>query len=901
MRRQALLPLREPIANPNFSENMPTKRIFKSPRAPFYFGITGFVFLLLLTQLATYQHYLLYQSANHREMTNAVNLAKEKLQTALGHSLSATETLSFIVRQYGPPANFDSTATAILASNKYIDAIELVDSGTIINVYPLKGNESALGYNVLADTAKRIEAIKAIERRQLFFAGPFELKQGGIGIVGRLPIFIDNRFWGFAVTIVHLQTILDAAGLSHPENPAYQFQLSKKNPVTGQEEFFLPNPELFSKENSAFVGVPNGEWQIYVRDKKFNILNAVLPFTLLGILLSLTGGLLGYYIARQPLRLENLVAEKSEQLSATQENYRTTLERVSDAFVALDKNWNYTYMNHKAGEILQRKPEDMIGKNIWAEFPGGVNQPFYKAFHQAMREQKFTYLEEYYPSDNKWFENYIYPSPDGLSVFLRDVSERKYAEQLIDAEKKLSASIINSLPGVFYMYDEHGRFMQWNKNFELVTGFSAEEILHISPLDFFRGEEKELLRAKVAEVFANGSAWVEAEFYNKDDKATPYYFTGQSIVVNGRRCLMGVGIDISERKKAEAAIRISEERYRYLFNNSPSCIIIWDLVSLRILQVNDATVKTYGYTKEEFETKTVLAIRPAEDHARIKAFARQMLQQPESLSTNTWKHLNSKGEVMYMNISSHRITYNNRLAILSVGEDVTQRFLMEAELRKSYDAIRQLNAHLDKIREEERAGIAREIHDELGQQLTVLKMDAAWLKSKLAPDNTEALQRLADMLLLIDNTVKTVRRIASDLRPGVLDDLGIIAALEWQSSEFEKRTGIKVRVQTTAHEVEMNTQTSNAVFRVYQEILTNVARHSAATQVDTTIELSNNTFCLSVQDNGNGFDQQAAKEKKTLGLLGMAERVNILHGELYIDTLPGKGTRITVKVPLSKT
>lgn len=880
---------------------MAGKRLFSHPKAPWFVGIAGFLALLLLSQLATYQHFLLYRSSSGREMTNAVNLAKEKLQTALGNSLSATQTLSFIIRQYGRPSNFDSTAAAILASNKYIDALELVDSGTIVNVYPLKGNEGALGYNVLTDTSKRIEAIKAIEMRQLFFAGPFALKQGGVGIVGRLPIFINNQFWGFAVAIVRLQTILDAAGLSRPQNPSYQFQLSKKNPVTGHEEFFLPDSDRFSTINSAVVEIPNGEWKIYVRDNNYRVLTAVLPFGLLGLLLSLTGGILLYYIVRQPLLLESLVIEKSRQLSRTQENYRTTVERVSDAFVALDKDWNYTYMNHKAGEIFHCDPDNMIGKNIWVQFPNAVNLPFYNAFHRAMKEQKFVYLEEYYPNENRWFENYIYPSPDGLSIFLRDVSERKNAEQLIDAEKKLSASIINSLPGVFYMYDEQGRFLRWNKNFEVVTGYNEEEIRNMHPLDFFRGDEKELLRAKVAEVFAKGSAWVEADFYNKDNNPTFYYFTGQAIQVNGKNCLMGVGIDISERKKAEAAIRESEEKYRYLFNNSPACIIIWDLVSLRILQVNDTTVNEYGYSKEEFAGKTVLDIRLAEDHAKIKAFARQMLQQPEPLSTNTWKHLNSKGEIMYMNISSHRITYNNRLAILSVGENTTQRFLMEAELRQSYDAIRQLNAHLDTVREEERAGIAREIHDELGQQLTVLKMDASWLKSRLAPDNTEAIQRLADMLLLIDNTVKTVRRIASDLRPGVLDDLGIIAALEWQSTEFEKRTGIPIRLTTNVQEAEMNTQTSNAVFRIYQEILTNVARHSGATQVNTVIELSDNVFCLSVKDNGRGFDTDGVKGKKTLGLLGMGERINILHGDLYIEGSPGNGTRITVKIPLAQT
>ena len=212
----------------NFSE------ILAFIKRPVITGLLTFSGLLLLTQLIAYQHHLLFRSTQIKEQVNAANVAKEKLQKALANSLTATQTLSFILKTYGIHNDFDSIAKQLLSSNKYIDALELVKGGTIVNVYPLKGNERALGYNILKDTVRNVEAEKAIARRELYFAGPFNLKQGGVSIVGRLPIFIDDKFWGFSVSLVKLSTLIDAADIDTMDNTDYAYQLSKVNPQTGK-------------------------------------------------------------------------------------------------------------------------------------------------------------------------------------------------------------------------------------------------------------------------------------------------------------------------------------------------------------------------------------------------------------------------------------------------------------------------------------------------------------------------------------------------------------------------------------------------------------------------------------------------------------------------------------------
>ena len=877
---------------------MTTTTIFNFLKKPAAAGTGSFLALLLLTQLISYQHYLLFRSTTNREQVNAANLAKEKLQKALANSQVATQTLSFIVKKYGINEDFDVIGKQILASNKYIDAVELLEGGTITHVYPLKGNESVIGYNILADSNRNIEAEKAIQKRDLFFAGPFTLKQGGIAIVGRLPIFINNKFWGFAVTLVKLSTLIDAADIDTTDSKDYLYQLSKINPESRKEEFFLPNPQTFKKNLAVSVEVPTGEWKIYVMPRNPQTVSAFMPFSVLGLLLSLTGGLFAFFMARQPFELKKLVDRQSHIITKSQENYKNTLDRVSDAFASIDTNWCFTYMNQKAGETFKRDHEKVIGKNLWDEFDIKPNAPLYLAFHQALSEQRFIYQDRYIERLAGWFEIFIYPSPNGLSVFFRDITAKKLAEQEADREKYLSDAIVNSLPGVFYLYNREGKFLRWNKNFELVSGYTTEEVAQMHPLDFFDNDEKGILQERIENVFRYGMSDVEANLLTKTGEKIPYYFNGYTANFSGEECLIGTGIDISTRKKAEQAIRDSEEKYRYLFDNNPALIFIWDLETYDIMEVNRTAEEEYGYSRNELLNMKVMALRPAEEHEKIRLFAARMLTESTIHVRGTWKHMKKSGEIMHMDIRSHKITYNNRLAILSLAENVTEKVKIEEQLKRSYEDIRLLNTHLQTVREEERAGIAREIHDELGQQLTALKMDVSWVKKRAPQDNHEMIERLSGMITLIDQTVKIVRRIASDLRPGILDDLGLIAALEWQLSEFEKRMSIKTTFHAQVNSIEPDKKLCIGVFRMFQEALTNVARHSGATQLDISVAVKDELFCLTISDNGHGFDTLDISSKNTLGLIGMAERARMLHGELVIESKPGKGTHIIIKVPI---
>jgi signal transduction histidine kinase len=221
----------------------------------------------------------------------------------------------------------------------------------------------------------------------------------------------------------------------------------------------------------------------------------------------------------------------------------------------------------------------------------------------------------------------------------------------------------------------------------------------------------------------------------------------------------------------------------------------------------------------------------------------------------------------------------------------------EEELQRSFRQLRELAARLQSVREEERAMVAREIHDELGQALTAIKIDLASLIGALRVDQQEELEKAESILRLIDQTILSVRRIATELRPGILDDLGLVAAVEWAAQEFKARTGTKCNLDLPDDDIVIDQERTTAIFRIFQETLTNVTRHAEATRVDVRLGRENGNIVLEVRDNGRGIAEERLSRSRSLGILGMRERALLLGGELTISGAPGKGTIVRVLIP----
>ncbi|RJQ45034.1 MAG: PAS domain S-box protein [Nitrospiraceae bacterium] len=258
-----------------------------------------------------------------------------------------------------------------------------------------------------------------------------------------------------------------------------------------------------------------------------------------------------------------------------------------------------------------------------------------------------------------------------------DITERKQAVDVLAAEKKMSDTIIESLPGVFYLFDEKGKFLRWNRNLEQVSGYSAEEISKMHPLDFFTGDDKRIEDEHIQEVFQKGLAVSEAALVSKDGHRTPFFFMCMSALLGGVRCAVGTGIDITKKKQAEEALRESEERYRLLFESNPHPMWVYDLETLAFLAVNDAAVRHYGYTRDDFLAMTIKDIRPAED---IPALLDNIAHVTEGLdNAGVWQHRKKDGTVIDVEITSHTLVWSGRNTEVVLAHDITGRKRAEEE------------------------------------------------------------------------------------------------------------------------------------------------------------------------------------------------------------------------------
>lgn len=233
----------------------------------------------------------------------------------------------------------------------------------------------------------------------------------------------------------------------------------------------------------------------------------------------------------------------------------------------------------------------------------------------------------------------------------------------------------------------------------------------------------------------------------------------------------------------------------------------------------------------------------------------------------------------------------------ALQKEVQERKQAEAQLRQMNSQLRDLSAMLQAVREEERTRIAREIHDVLGQQLTVIKLDLAWLHKRIREQDLG--EKISMLLATTDETLQAVKKIATELRPGVLDDLGLVAAIEWQCREFESRMGIRCTLNTELHDLECSHEISTAVFRVLQETLTNTVRHANASHVIVNILIVDDMLTVEISDNGKGITEEEINNKRSLGLLGMRERMHMIGGRLHIKG-SDDGTMVKLQIPLKR-
>lgn len=332
-------------------------------------AITGILVFLLLFVLVCFLVKLRYNTAKEnqeREMSNIINAVQQNFEQILKTSYVTTLTLAMTVNDEGKPENFEKVAAQLVNSNASIDAVQLVPDGIIKYVYPVEANEAAIGFDILKSPEVKDEALKSIKTKLIYFAGPLRLKQGGIGVVGRLPVFKENKFWGFSAVIIKLETLIKHSGIESMDDSKYYFQFSKVSPVTKKEEFFLPNKDDFSNRYFQTVTIPDGDWKLYLIMREKNALfYQILTSGFLGLFLCVICSLWVVSIMKKPAQLQKKVYQQAKKIHDSEIEFRTLFEQAPLGIAKVDsETGDFINVNAEFCKIVGYPEEELVNSNF---------------------------------------------------------------------------------------------------------------------------------------------------------------------------------------------------------------------------------------------------------------------------------------------------------------------------------------------------------------------------------------------------------------------------------------------------------------------------------------------------------------------------------------------------------
>jgi PAS domain S-box-containing protein len=612
--------------------------------------------------------------------------------------------------------------------------------------------------------------------------------------------------------------------------------------------------------------------------------------------------------------------ETESALRESEQRYKSLAEQAPNGIVvAVDDR--LVYANPVATRLLgANAPAEVLGRSIWDFI---CEEP-----HETVRQRRTQMLETGLPAglvqvrarrlDGSTIEiegsgaPITYDGSPAIQNTFIDITARKKTEEALALSEERFRKLFEESPvGIAFLGEQREIFLT-NQRYRDFVGYSEAEILERGPKGLLHPDDWERSLALGAQL-RSGEVPVfhmEQRYVRKDGSVV--WSDSQITVVrdkNGRLThTIGWVQDITERKRAEEALRESEEKFRNIFEHAPAGIFQTSIDG-RPLAVNPEGVRMFGYASLEEAVAAIsdlasqIYVRPAERTALVG----RALQSKDFINQEVeYRRKNGTTFLADVYMRAVRNPAGKVAFVEGFVVDITEHKQTEARLRQSREQLRALSSRLQSLREEERTSLSREIHDHLGQLLTALKLDLRSLERRIA-ENVEVESRplfttkIASARDLADEMIGSVQKIASELRPGILDRLGLAAAIEVETQAFQSRTGIQCRWNLPATPLGAEQEVATAVFRIFQEILTNVARHAHATQVEVRLFQETDHLVLAVSDNGVGIQRSQIENSTSLGLLGMQERAAMLGGEVRFDALSGKGTMVTVHVPWNGT
>jgi len=611
--------------------------------------------------------------------------------------------------------------------------------------------------------------------------------------------------------------------------------------------------------------------------------------------------------------------ETREELRKKEQEFRTLVENYPDAIGRFDRELKHLYVNPSIIEITGRPADFYIGKrhrdipDIPEDFLEKWESNLQKVFDSGdMAEFEYSYPAQ---SGNRIFYARIMPEfydEDDVQTALaivQDITEQREAEEELKEREQEFRALVESSPDLIIRLDKN--------LINIYTNPAVEKFFNLSPEDFIGTRMKNVAEQKLQASDETVHNWeanlrktietghehkFESHYGSDEDIRYFYTFVVPEIIENGEvQTILAVTREITPLKRAQEQARSTENLLEGIFASLDEAVFLVNSEDRTIITCNKTTEKIFGYTPEELQGENTKILHV--DQEMYEEFDEKTVPILDSEGTvHTEFQMRRKDGSVFP--TEHTVTILEEESgewsgVVSVIRDITERKRTERELKTSRQRLQSLTRHLQSIQEEERQNIARDIHDELGQMLTALQMDAIWLQRKLPEDMPEMYKKTESMYDLVDQSIETIQRISTDLRPSMLDDLGIEAVIQWEADKLEDRSEIECNIEIKNNDYTLDEDISIALYRVLQEALTNVLRHAKATKVDISYMIAEDKVILVIKDNGIGISKEAVQSSHSFGLSGMRERVAAWDGTFEVYGEDGKGTTVRAIIPLT--
>ena len=599
-----------------------------------------------------------------------------------------------------------------------------------------------------------------------------------------------------------------------------------------------------------------------------------------------------------------------EEITNTEKKFRALIQNSTDGLTVIAADGTVLDMSPSGKKILGYDKNEIIGNNRPDLIHPDDRSLVMGAFTDIIKDPATIKLIEYrhnMPDGTyKWLEcsyNNLLNEPyiNAIVLSYRDITERKKAEE------EIRSSEIRLIKA-----QQIGKFGYWQQNLKSDMVWASKEAMRIYGFEALDGElEREKIASCIIDIdkvkdaatnlVAHGKEYnIEIRINPADGSPMKYISVLAELEKNEQGepvRIVGTLQDITERKKAESKLVENENYLRTILDSEPECVKVLNRKG-ELQSMNPAGLAMIQADDEQ----QVLGRRMIElIDEKYRADFTRLSKEVFNGNSGTFEYEVTGLKGGHRWLETHAVPLKNAagkiINLLGLTRDITGRKKAEDELINTNEQLRQLTAHLQGVREEERKRIAREIHDELGQQLTAIKMDTVWIDKQIPAETIAVKNKLQNIIELLDGSHQSVRKILNELRPAVLDDNSLPEVLQWQGRQFTEITGTPLYFTTDQSSLKLPQEAATCIFRVYQEALTNIMRYAGAAKVLSSLYITDGKIILAIEDDGKGFDTGLVENKKRFGLLGMEERVLALNGAFSLVSSPGKGTKIVISLP----